>query len=74
MVLGELSEENKEDNYCNRKTYFDFKLLKAFICEKLLSKQSKMKALHGLAFVFYLHCEESFVKQIFEINDRQEVS
>ena len=25
--------------------------------------------LHGLAFVFYLHCEESFVKQIFEIND-----
>ena len=30
--------------------------------------------LHGLAFVFYLHCEESFVKQIFEINDRREVS
>ena len=40
MVLGELSEENKEDNYCNRKTYyFDFKLYKAFISEKLLSKK-----------------------------------
>ena len=38
-----------------------------------LQTQKKRLAAHGLAFVFYLHCEESFVKQIFEINDRREV-
>ena len=33
-----------------------------------------MECRHGLTFVFYLHCEERFGKQIFEIDKRREVA
>ena len=37
-------------------------------------QNSRQTCTHGLAFVFYLHCEERFGKQIFEIDKRREVA